>query len=123
MTMTGLAFIFLPDFWVSGFIGKEKSPEAYAFAIQLIFLAGIYQLADGVQCVGLGILRGIEDTKIPTVVTFFAYWVIGLPLSYTLGFVFKFNVQGVWVALSCALLFAAVMHTWRFYARVRIIKL
>ena len=59
--------------------------EVVKLSASLLFIAAIFQLSDGTQCVALGILRGINDTKIPTIVTLIAYWVIGLPLGYYLG--------------------------------------
>lgn len=118
MVMMALFFIIFPQFWVSFYLSEIKSPEVVPIAINLVILAGIYQIGDGIQCVGLGVLRGIEDTKIPTVVTFIAYWLIGIGGSYVLGIHLKWGAEGVWIGLVVALSFAAVMHTWRFYRRV-----
>jgi len=48
----------------------------------LLIIAGFFQLFDGTQVVGLGVLRGIGDVNVPTIITFLSYWVIGIPLGY-----------------------------------------
>lgn len=84
-------------------------------ASSLLFIAALFQLSDGLQCVGLGILRGIHDTKIPTLITIFAYWVVGLPLGYYLAFVLNFSLYGIWYALLLGLTFSAILLTYRFF--------
>ena len=54
-------------------------------ASTLLIIAGLFQISDGIQAVGLGILRGIRDIKKPTIITFISYWIISIPLSYFLG--------------------------------------
>jgi MATE family multidrug resistance protein len=83
-------------------------------AASLLVIAAIFQLSDGTQAVGVGILRGLADAKIPMIITFIAYWIIGLPGGYVLGFVFGLGVQGVWLALLIALFVSAMMLTIRF---------
>lgn len=117
MTFMGVVFVCFPSFWVYLFLSDIKSPQVIPIAVNLIILMGLYQLADGMQCVGLGNLRGMEDTKTPTLVTFIAYWLIGIPCSYVFAFTFGWGVEGVWIAISIALFFVALMHNWRFYAR------
>lgn len=88
--------------------------EVMKYATALVMIAGLFQLFDGVQAIGLGILRGAADVKIPTIVTLVAYWGIGLWGGVFLAFDKGLDVYGVWVALLLALLFASIMHTWRF---------
>lgn len=80
----------------------------------LLLIAAIFQLSDGVQVVALGVLRGIKDVNIPTWITFGSYWLIGLPSSYLLAFVFGFGVEGVWFGLTIALSIAALCLYLRF---------
>src|SRR5690606_6670056 len=65
-------------------------------AAQLLIIAGLFQLFDGTQVVGLGILRGISDVNTPTFIVFVAYWIIGLPISYFLGIHLEYGLQGIW---------------------------
>lgn len=81
---------------------------------KLLLIAAFFQLFDGLQVTSIGILRGIEDVKWPTYITLVGYWVIALPLAYILGFVFKMEVIGIWLALSFSLVFVGVALYWRF---------
>jgi MATE family multidrug resistance protein len=83
-------------------------------AAQLLIIAAIFQLFDGTQVVGLGILRGMGDVNIPTVITFLAYWVVGLPLGYLLGLHLNFGVKGVWYGLVLGLMVSSVLLFFRF---------
>jgi MATE family multidrug resistance protein len=89
-------------------------PEVNSIASVLMIIAAFFQLSDGTQVVGLGALRGMGDVKIPTLVTFVAYWVIAIPLSYYLGFTLKMGAEGIWIALSLGLTISAVLLFWRF---------
>ena len=80
----------------------------------LLIIAGLFQISDGIQAVGLGILRGIRDIKKPTVVTFISYWIISIPLSYFLGIEYGYGVYGIWIGLSIGLTLAAIFHVTRF---------
>jgi len=64
--------------------------------------------------IGLGALRGMSDVKIPTVITLVAYWIIGLPLGYILGFNFNHGAKGVWIGLLAGLSMAAILLFIRF---------
>ena len=83
-------------------------------ASQLLIVAAFFQLSDGVQVVGAGILRGLSDVKTPTIITLIAYWVVGLPVGYILGFTFKMGPMGIWISLSIALTVAAILLYYRF---------
>ena len=83
-------------------------------ASTLLIIAGLFQISDGIQAVGLGILRGIRDIKKPTVITFISYWIISIPLSYFLGIEYGYGVYGIWIGLSVGLTLAAIFHVTRF---------
>ncbi|MBD1384870.1 MATE family efflux transporter [Mucilaginibacter rigui] len=83
-------------------------------AAQLLIVAAFFQLFDGTQVVGLGILRGMGDVNMPTVITFISYWVIGLPIAYLLGIHFSFGVMGVWYGLVLGLMASSIMLFLRF---------
>jgi len=83
-------------------------------AAQLLIIAAFFQLFDGTQVVGLGILRGMGDVNIPTVITFLAYWVVGLPVGYLLGLKFHLGVKGVWYGLVLGLMVSAILLFFRF---------
>ncbi len=83
-------------------------------AVQLMFLAGIFQLSDGIQVVAAGALRGLKDTRFPMIITAIAYWGIGFPLSYTLGFHLHWGAPGLWIGFIAGLTMAAILLNWRF---------
>lgn len=84
-------------------------------ASKLLIIGAFFQIFDGGQVIGLGILRGIQDVKYPTIVTFIAYWLITIPLSYLLGFTFGQGVEGTWYAFLVGLGFAALFNNLRFH--------
>lgn len=90
-------------------------------ATKLLLIAALFQLSDGVQCVALGVLRGIADTKIPTVVTVIAYWVIGIPVGWWFAKSFGLSLYGIWYGLSIGLTFSAILLTYRFLKESRAI--
>lgn len=87
--------------------------------MRLTVIAAIFQVFDGVQCISAGLLRGVQDVRIPTFITFLAYWVIWIPLAYWLGFTLNMGVDGIWYADVIALAFAAVMLSYRFFTLVK----
>lgn len=91
-----------------------KNEEVINIAAQLLIVAAFFQISDGIQVVGAGILRGLSDVKIPTIITLIAYWVIGLPVGYVLGFTFEMGAIGIWISLSFALTLAAALLYFRF---------
>jgi len=93
--------------------------KVVAIASQLVIIAGFFQLFDGTQVVGLGVLRGIGDVNIPTFITFLAYWVVGIPVGYVLGFHFGLGVNGIWYGLTLGLLTASILLFLRFQNKTR----
>jgi MATE family multidrug resistance protein len=89
--------------------------EVIQIAAHLLVVAAVFQVSDGVQAVGIGILRGLTDVKIPTVISFSAYWMIGIPCGYLLGFTFNKGVIGIWIGLLTGLTVAACLLTIRFH--------
>ena len=88
--------------------------EVIAIAAKLLLVAALFQLSDGVQVVVLGALRGLQDVKIPTLITFIAYWVVGFPISFYLGLYTDFKSSGIWIGLLAGLTTSAVLLFIRF---------
>lgn len=80
----------------------------------LLLIAGMFQLFDGTQVVGLGVLRGMGDVNVPTAITFIAYWIIGVPSAYLMGITLDWGVQGIWYGLTLGLLSSSVLLYWRY---------
>lgn len=78
-------------------------------AAPLLVIAGLFQLFDGSQVVGLGILRGMGDVNIPTLITFLAYWIIGLPMAWIFGVYMNLGANGIWYGLTLGLLVSALL--------------
>ncbi len=114
--------IFLLIFNVE-FASYVKDERVIMLAAELIIWGGFFQLFDGVQAVSLGILRGMQDVNIPTIITIFAYWGVGLPMSYILGFQYDMKHIGIWIGLTLALFASASLLSWRFYNKVKRIEL
>ena len=114
MFFSGLIFIFFRNFLPTLYINDK---DVISIASSLLIIAAIFQLSDGFQAVGIGILRGLTDVKIPTAITFIAYWIVGLPVGYLLGFTFNLGVQGVWIGLLSGLTTSAILLTLRFNSR------
>ena len=107
----GIIFIIfrkiLPAFYID-------NPEVISIASTILIIAALFQVFDGVQAVGIGVLRGMTDVKGPTLITFIAYWVVALPAGYLLGFTYDYGIVGVWVGLLLGLAASAALLTVRF---------
>ena len=96
------------------FFTKAEDVEVIALASQLLIIAALFQLSDGIQVVALGSLRGIQDVKIPSILTFIAYWVITIPLGYYLCYVRGMGAWGMWIGLGIGLSISAILLVRRF---------
>jgi MATE family multidrug resistance protein len=83
-------------------------------AAQLLVVAALFQLSDGLQVVILGALRGLQDVKIPTVICFISYWIIGFPVSWYFGKAENLGSMGIWFGLLAGLSVSALMLYIRF---------
>ncbi|GAB2767453.1 MATE family efflux transporter [Rhabdobacter roseus] len=117
--MSGCCLLFLSaNEWLVSLYIRDNAQVA-AIAASLMIIAGFFQLSDGIQVVGLGVLRGVSDVNLPTLFTFLAYWVLALPLSYVLAFPLGLDVVGVWIGLLVGLTVSALLLTVRFYRKLR----
>ncbi|WP_439882407.1 MATE family efflux transporter [Pontibacter sp. MBLB2868] len=89
-------------------------PAVIQIASSLLIIAALFQISDGVQVVGLGALRGLEDVRVPSLISLLAYWVVGLPVGYILCFKMGLGVSGVWTGLLVGLSVAAILLFLRF---------
>jgi MATE family multidrug resistance protein len=117
MAFFGLMFVLfnrvLPAFFT-------QLPDVQMLSSGLLLVAALFQLFDGVQVTALGILRGLSDVKIPTLVALTAYWLIALPAAYLVGFKAGYGIYGIWVGLSLGLIFAAVALFLRFKQLIKV---
>ena len=115
----GVIFIsgrhFLPGLYV-------EEPGVIDIASSLLVIAGLFQLADGAQVVCTSALRGLQDVKIPSVLIFIAYWIIGLPLGYIITFKLNLGATGIWWGLLTGLTVTAVAMFMRLKYQIRKIE-
>lgn len=112
--------MFFGKYWLIR--GYTQEINVINIAMDLVTWGAIFQLFDGIQAVSLGLLRGLQDVKVPMGITIFSYWVVGLPLSYYLGIFLPFGSVGVWMGLTASLVCSASLLSWRFYSRAKIIN-
>ncbi|WP_081210219.1 MATE family efflux transporter [Salegentibacter sediminis] len=106
-----LGFILLKDWLPTFYIDNT---EVILLAAQLLIVAALFQLSDGLQVVILGALRGLQDVKIPTLICFIAYWLIGFPVSWYYGKAEQLGSMGIWLGLLAGLTASALMLYLRF---------
>ena len=113
-TIFAILFILLHNYLPHLFLNMTDAnlaidnAEVILIASQLLIVAAVFQISDGVQVVVLGALRGLQDVKIPMYITFVAYWVIGFPISIYLGLYTDLKATGIWIGLLAGLTAAAL---------------
>jgi len=106
-----LGFILMKDWLPTMYIDNA---EVILLAAQLLVIAALFQLSDGLQVVILGALRGLQDVKIPTIICFISYWIIGFPISIYFGKAERLGSMGIWLGLLGGLTASALMLHFRF---------
>jgi len=106
-----IGFILLKDLLPLIYIDNA---EVIFLASQLLIVAALFQLSDGLQVVILGALRGLQDVRMPTMICFISYWIIGFPISYYLGKAEALGSMGIWLGLLAGLSASAIMLYIRF---------
>jgi MATE family multidrug resistance protein len=114
MGLAGLAFLAAPRLLAHAFTPDER---VVSLAAVLIPIAGVFQVFDGGQAVGAGVLRGAGDTTAPLVVMLAAYWIVGVPVSAYLGFKTSLGPAGLWWGFVVSLAAVAIF----LYLRIRIL--
>ncbi len=118
MIVAALVFVGLRDVLPLMYIDDLAVIE---IAATLLIMAAFFQVSDGIQVVALGVLRGMQDVKIPMLITFLAYWICGIPISYMATHYFDFGPVGVWLGLVIGLTISALLLTRRFYRLSKLI--
>lgn len=113
-------FAALPRFFGNLFLDIRQGDAATVLqlAVPLIMIAGAFQLVDGLQAVGAGLLRGLKDTKVPMMLALIAYWPIGFTCAWVFGFPLGFGGEGVWFGFVTGLAAAAAFLCCRFWLLV-----
>ena len=118
--VTVFVFVMWPEPLINLFMQRDEPAreQILAIGVALLAMASLFQLVDGAQAVALGILRGVQDTTVPMLLAGFSYWIVGMPASYLLGFVFDLEGVGVWLGLVFGLGVAAILLNARFWGSV-----
>jgi len=106
-----IAFTVLRDILPKGF---TKDLPVIAMAATLLLYAAIFQISDSTQAIAAGLLRGIKDVKIPTMLVAIAYWIVGIPVGCLFAFTFKMGAVGIWLGFITGLSLSAIFLTLRF---------
>ncbi|MEM7438142.1 MAG: MATE family efflux transporter [Pseudomonadota bacterium] len=97
----------------------SADPAVVNLAVTLFVIVALLQVADGIQGVALGALRGMSDMAWPSVITLIAYWPLALPIGYVLGFGLGYGAIGIWLGYTVGLFVAATILPWRFWVLTR----
>jgi MATE family multidrug resistance protein len=110
-------FLALPAPMIALFLNLENPESAaiIAFGIKLLVMAALFQMADAMQVMALGLLRAIRDTRVPMIAAAISYWGIGIPTAYVLGIQLGYGGEGLWFGLVIGLTCAATLLMWRFW--------
>ncbi len=100
MGATGLVFAFGNEWLARAFV---DDPSVATLAARLLVIAAFFQLFDGLQVVGAGALRGLNDATVPMVACLVGYWIVFIPFAYFAAFRFGFGAAGIWWGLAAAL--------------------
>lgn len=110
-------FVFVPEPLVALFIDHDEPARdaIIQMGVLLLWMAALFQFVDAGQVLAMGLLRGVQDIKIPMYIAAFSYWGIGVPVAYLLGVVLDLQGVGIWLGLLCGLGAAAALLGLRIY--------
>lgn len=119
MAAMSIVMVATPRLLIAAFIDVDSPANAAVVEAAVVFLmcAAVFQIADGAQAVGAGMLRGLHDTRVPMLYAAAGYWGIGLPLSVLLGFPVGLGGLGIWIGLAAGLIVVAVAMMLRWIRR------
>ena len=111
------AFLGMPGALIGLFLAPGDPERAALIRIGsgLLVMAALFQLTDAAQVMALGLLRGVQDTRVPMLIAIVSYWVIGAPMAYLMGTSWGLGGQGIWLGLVIGLTFAATLLMLRFW--------
>ena len=117
MGLMALLLWLMPERVVSIYLnlGDRENQAVIQIAIQLLGIAAIFQVFDGLQVIAAGALRGLKDTRIPMILGTMAYWGLGFTSSYGLAFQLGLGGLGLWWGLALGLAIAALLLSYRFH--------
>ena len=122
MVFTASLMLFSPYWLLRAFLdlSDPKNIPVIGFAVSFLVMAAVFQVADGAQAVGSGMLRGLQDTRVPMIYAAVGYWGVGLPLGVALAFGTELRGIGIWIGLAMGLAVVASLMLWRWVRRDRL---
>jgi multidrug resistance protein, MATE family len=117
MTLMAIALLLFPRSIIGIYIDIRDPANASVIALVLpmLAIAAVSQILDGVHKISYGALQGLQDTRVPMMLSILAFWLVGLPLGYWLGFQVNWGGVGLWLGQSLGIAIAGIVFTWRFY--------
>jgi MATE family multidrug resistance protein len=106
MSVTAALFLLIPEPLAAVF---SVDQSVIATAATLLPIAGVFQIVDGLQVVAAGALRGVADTRVPMILNFVGFWLVGLPVCVVLGLGLDQGPTGVWWGLAIGLGVVAIL--------------
>jgi MATE family multidrug resistance protein len=121
MSCTAILLALFPHQFAALYFATDDAANAdvLALAVRFLRLAAAFQVFDGLQVVAALSLRGLKDARMPMWIAGASYWLVGFPLCYGLAFGLHWDGVGVWIGLAFALMTAAILLSWRFFALSR----
>jgi MATE family multidrug resistance protein len=115
MSMMMVIVLAVPDIFASMFLdhGRADSAAVLGLATTFLFYAAFFQLADGIQAVAAGALRGLNDTAVPMLLAVVSYWGLGLGVGVAFAFLAGMGGAGLWLGFDSGLICAALLLTYR----------
>jgi MATE family multidrug resistance protein len=121
MALMAIVIWLIPQQLMTLFLEDDAAnANVIALGVSFLGIAAIFQIVDGAQVVGAGILRGLHDTRVPMIFTFIGYWLIGIGVGVWLAFRAGWGGVGIWTGLALGLAIVAVLMLWRWVRRDRL---
>jgi multidrug resistance protein, MATE family len=116
MTITASSYFFIPEYLLRLFTADT---ELIKYASGLIVFVALFQIPDGIQVTLWGILRGLNTTKTPMIITLVGNWAIGVPIGYYLAFHKGMDAKGLWAGLAIGLTCVSTGLITLFYLKIK----
>jgi MATE family multidrug resistance protein len=122
MVFTAALMVGKPLLLIGAFldVANPANARVVEFAVMFLSFAALFQIVDGAQAVGAGMLRGLHDTRVPMIYALLGYWGIGAPLGLLLAFPAGLGGAGIWIGLAGSLAVVAVLMLLRWSRRHRL---
>ena len=118
MTLMALVIWTIPRELITLFLDDTPAnARVIALGVAFLGIAAVFQIVDGAQVVGAGMLRGLHDTRVPMIFTFIGYWAVGIGIGIWLAFSQRWQGAGIWTGLAIGLAIVAVLMLWRWSRR------